>query len=116
LFDINTTHSYIHLHVIEWEFGLPWETPENPDEDQYAKFSPDNFIQHWKTPTLVIHGGKDFRVPESEGIAAFTALQRKGIPSKFLYFPDECHWILKPANSIKWYGTIFDWLEQYLKK
>jgi len=101
------------LFFPEWEFGLPWE--KKSVNDDYQKWSPDQYLQHWKTPTLIIHGGKDFRVPESEGIAAFTVLQRKGIPSKFLYFPDECHWILKPGNSIKWYQTIFDWLKTYLK-
>ena len=98
------------LFFSQWEFGLPWETPE-----VYDKNSPDNFVQNWKTPCLVIHGGKDFRVCETEGIATFTALQRKGIPSQFLYFPDENHWILKPLNSLKWYNSFFAWLDIYLK-
>lgn len=98
------------LFFSEYEFGLPWE-----QEDDYKKFSPASYVQHWNTPTLVIHGGKDYRVPETEGIATFTALQRRGIPSKFLYFPDENHWVLKPMNSIKWHDTIFAWLKQYLE-
>lgn len=94
----------------EWEFGYPWTNPE-----EYKKWSPEHFVANWQTPTLVIHGGKDFRVPETEGIATFTALQRKGIPSEFLYFPDECHWVLKPQNSVQWYSTVFAWLEKWLK-
>ena len=98
------------LVCAEWEFGLPWQ-----DEDGYKRFSPSTYVDKWKTPALVIHGGKDYRVPETEGIATFTALQRLGVPSKFLYFPDENHWVLKPLNSIKWHYTIFDWLQQWLK-
>jgi dipeptidyl aminopeptidase/acylaminoacyl peptidase len=63
----------------------------------------------------VIHGALDFRVPESEGMQLFTALQRQGVPSEFLYFPDEGHWVLKPANSELWHATVFDWLARYLK-
>ena len=98
------------LFFSEWEFGLPWV-----NRDDYTRFSPATYVDQWSTPTLVIHGGKDFRVPETEGIATFTALQRRGIPSKFLYFPDENHWVLKPMNSIKWHNTIFSWLQQWLK-
>lgn len=98
------------LFFPEWEFGTPWENPQ-----EYLKQSPDSFVQNWKTPCLVIHGGKDFRVCETEGISCFTALQRKGIDSKFLYFPDENHWILKPLNSLKWYNTVFSWLDSYLR-
>jgi dipeptidyl aminopeptidase/acylaminoacyl peptidase len=64
---------------------------------------------------LVIHGGKDFRVVETAGMSTFTALQRKGIPSKFLYFPDENHWVLKPQNSILWHETVMAWLDEWLK-
>ena len=95
----------------EWEHGgTPWENPEG-----FTKHNPIDFVQHWKTPTLVIHGAKDFRVVETGGFATFTALQRMGIPSRFLYFPDENHWILKPANSILWHDTVLDWLDQWTK-
>ena len=70
---------------------------------------------NWKTPTLVVHGGQDFRVVETQGIATFTALQRRGIPPKFLHFPDENHWVLKPANSILWHETVLDWLDRWTK-
>lgn len=100
---------YIDVCVVEWEFGTPWENPE-----EYAKQSPDSYLKAWKTPTLVVHGGKDFRVCETEGIATFTALQRRGIPSEFLYFPNECHWVLQPKNSRQWYTHVFRWLERWL--
>jgi len=93
----------------EWEHGIPWET------ENFDKFSPHKYAKNFKTPTLIIHNELDFRVPPTEGMQLFTTLQRKGIPSKFLYFPDEGHWVLKPANSELWHKTIFDWLAEYLK-
>ncbi len=95
----------------EWEHGGP--AFRNPGG--YTKDSPLNYVQNWKTPMLVIHGGKDYRVVDSQGISTFTLLQRKGIPSKLLYFPNENHWVLKPANSIQWHETVLDWLNQWLK-
>jgi dipeptidyl aminopeptidase/acylaminoacyl peptidase len=96
----------------EWEHrGTPWDNPKG-----YEKVNPIEFVKNWKTPTLVVHGMKDFRIPYSEGLAAFTVLQRKGIPSKLLVFPDENHWVLKPANSILWHETVLGWLDQWLKK
>jgi dipeptidyl aminopeptidase/acylaminoacyl peptidase len=95
----------------EWEHGgTPWENPEG-----FTRHNPIDYVQNWKTPTLVIHGAKDFRVVETGGFATFTALQRKGIPSRFLYFPDENHWILKPANSILWHDSVLGWLDQWTK-
>lgn len=77
--------------------------------------SPHKYVQNWDTPMLVIHGGKDFRVPESEGMQAFQAAQLRGIPSKFLYFPDEGHWVNSPQNSILWQREFFGWLDKWLK-
>ena len=95
----------------EWEHGgTPWESPAG-----YAKHNPVDFVKNWKTPTLVVHGGQDFRVVETGGMATFTALQRKGVPSRFLYFPDENHWVLKPHNSIQWHDTVLDWLDRWTK-
>lgn len=94
----------------EWDHGIPWENPE------FEKFSPHRFAKNFKTPNLVIHNELDFRVPIGQGLSLFTTLQRKGIPSKLLYFPDEGHWVLKPQNSELWHKTIFEWLEGYLKK
>ena len=96
----------------EWDHGgTPWDKPK-----EYAKFSPHTYANKFSTPHLIIHGAKDFRVPETEAFQLFTALQRKGIPSKFLYFPDENHWVSKPANSKLWHETVFDWLKTYLHK
>jgi dipeptidyl aminopeptidase/acylaminoacyl peptidase len=94
----------------EWEHGKPWEATGQ------EKFSPHKYAANFKTPMLVIHGELDFRVPVSEGLQVFTALQRQGVPSKLLLFPDEGHWVLKPANSELWHQTIFAWLAEYLKK
>lgn len=93
----------------EWEHGIPWENPD------FNRFSPHRFAAKFATPMLIIHNDLDFRVPISEGMQAFTTLQRKGIPSKLLMFPDEGHWVLKPLNSELWHKTIFDWLAAYLK-
>jgi dipeptidyl aminopeptidase/acylaminoacyl peptidase len=86
-----------------------WEKPE-----AFAKVSPHTYAANFKTPTLVIHGQQDQRVPVNHGIELFNVLQTKGIPSKLLYFPDENHWILKPQNSLYWYQTVKDWLAQYV--
>jgi dipeptidyl aminopeptidase/acylaminoacyl peptidase len=96
----------------EWEHGgTPWENPES-----YARHNPVDLVKNWKTPTLVIHGALDFRVVETGGFGTFTALQRKGIPSKMLHFPDENHWVLKPANSVLWHDTVLDWLDLWTKR
>jgi dipeptidyl aminopeptidase/acylaminoacyl peptidase len=93
----------------EWEHGgPPWEKPEG-----YAKHNPIDHVAKWKTPMLVVHGGRDYRVVDTQGMSTFTTLQRKGIPSRFLYFPDENHWVLKPANSILWHETVLGWLDQW---
>jgi dipeptidyl aminopeptidase/acylaminoacyl peptidase len=95
----------------EFEFGgTPWDHPE-----LYEKWSPHRFVKNFATPTLVSHGELDYRVPITEGLQLFTALQRRGIPSKLLYFPDEGHWVLKPQNSKLWYQTAGDWFDQWLK-
>ncbi len=88
--------------------------PEYQSPAAYAKFNPVDFVARWKTPTLVIHGAQDFRVPDSQGLAVFTALQRRGVPSELLYFPNENHWVLKPADSIEWYDTVLQWLNRWL--
>jgi dipeptidyl aminopeptidase/acylaminoacyl peptidase len=96
----------------EWEHkGTPWDKPE-----EFEKFSPAAFVKNWKTPTLVVHGGMDYRIPDSHGIAAFTALQRRGIPSRFLQFPDENHWVLKPQNSKLWHTEVLAWIDRFTKK
>lgn len=95
----------------EWDHtGTPWDNPEG-----YEKHNPVNYVSKWKTPMLVIHGATDFRVVETQGFATFTALQRRGIPCKLLYFPDETHFVAKPHNSILWHETVIGWLNQWLK-
>ncbi len=95
----------------EWEQGGPyWMNPE-----QHEKHNPALFVSKWKTPMLVVQGQLDYRIPVEQGLSAFTALQRREIPSKFLYFPDENHWVLKPGNSILWHETVLAWLDQWLK-
>jgi dipeptidyl aminopeptidase/acylaminoacyl peptidase len=95
----------------EWEQGGPyWQNPEG-----YEKFNPVNYVERWKTPMLVVHSALDFRIPVTQGLATFTALQRRGIPSKLLVFPDENHWVLKPGNSILWHQTVLDWLDRWTR-
>jgi dipeptidyl aminopeptidase/acylaminoacyl peptidase len=99
------------LHFPEWEFGgPPWEQPE-----VYNRYSPVFYAKNFKTPMLITHGELDFRVPITEGEQMFTALQRQGVPSKMLRFPDEGHWILKPKNAALWYRTMLEWCAGYLK-
>jgi dipeptidyl aminopeptidase/acylaminoacyl peptidase len=96
----------------EWEFrGTPYTNRE-----LYRKWSPHLFATNFKTPTLVIHGQLDYRLDVSEGFQLFTTLQRLGVPSKMLYFPDEGHWVLKPQNSQLWYKTVNDWVDQWVGK
>jgi dipeptidyl aminopeptidase/acylaminoacyl peptidase len=96
-----------------WDMKGPyWQEPKPVS---YTKFSPHNFVKNWDTPMLVIHNDKDFRVPLTEGLQAFTAAQLKNVPSRFLYFPDEGHWVLRPQNSVLWNRVFFDWLGRYLK-
>ena len=99
------------LWFTEWENGGPYYlTPKI-----HEKFNPADHVTKWRTPMLVIHGALDYRVPYSQGLATFTALQRQGIPSRFVFFPDENHWILKPANSLRWHSEVLNWLDQHLK-
>ena len=99
------------LWFVEWEFkGTPWSNPA-----MYQRWSPHMYAQNFNTPTLVTAGELDYRVPYGESLQLFTALQRKGVDSKLLIFPDEGHWILKPQNSELWYRTVLDWFDKYLK-
>jgi dipeptidyl aminopeptidase/acylaminoacyl peptidase len=90
--------------------GTPWQVPA-----AYQKHNPANLVGNWRTPILVIHGGRDFRVVETQGLASFTAAQRMGVPSEFLHFPDENHWVLKPANSIQWHETVLAWIDRWTR-
>jgi len=95
-----------------WEFrGMPWENPE-----VYEKWSPSYFVKEFKTPTLVLHGELDYRVPVGQGMQLFTGLQMQKVPSKMVLFPDEGHWIGKPQNTVLWYQTFLDWVGEWTKK
>ncbi len=95
----------------EWEFkGTPWT-----NKPMYERWSPHNFVSNFKTPILIITNALDYRVPEGEGLQMFTAVQRMGVESKLVDFPDEGHWVLKPANSAFWYNTVIGWLDKHLK-
>ena len=93
----------------EWEHGgTPWENPEG-----YRKHSPVNHVENWKTPELVIHGALDYRVVDTQGLATFNALQRLGVPSRLLYYPDENHWVLQPLNSLQWHDVVLEWMDRW---
>ena len=102
------------LFFVNWDMGGPyWRSDEL--QERYNEFSPHRFIGKWDTPLLIIHGEKDFRVPVTQGMEAFTAAQVQGIPSRFLYFPDEGHWVQKPQNSVLWQRVFYEWLDQHCK-
>jgi dipeptidyl aminopeptidase/acylaminoacyl peptidase len=102
-------YSTEELWFEEWEHeGSAFAAPQN-----FERFNPADHVADWAVPMLVIHGAQDFRVPLDQGIAAFTALQRRGIPSEFLYFPDENHWVLKPQDVVRWHQEVEAWLKRW---
>ncbi|KAK0525655.1 Dipeptidyl-peptidase 5 [Tilletia horrida] len=104
-----TFYSTDELWFPEAEFGgVPWDVPAN-----YARFNPQAHVANWNTPQLIIHGGRDYRLTESEGLSAFNALQRRGVPSRLLFFPEENHWVLEPRNSLRWHQEVIGWLSKY---
>jgi dipeptidyl aminopeptidase/acylaminoacyl peptidase len=112
VFDLRSMYGATEeLWFPEWEQqGAPWTNP-----DQYTKWSPSYFVKNFKTPTLVVHGERDFRVPLEQGLQLFTALQRMNVPSKLLVFPDEDHFVSKPLNAELWWKTVLEWLGSHLK-
>ena len=99
--------------IPEFDLGGPyWDSPR---PESYDLFSPHRFVQNWDTPMLIIGGQLDFRVPVTESMQAFTALRAQGIDGRFLYFPEEGHWILSPQNGLLWHREFFGWLDRYLK-
>ena len=98
----------------EWEFGGPYFDPAAART--YERWNPVNFVQNWRTPMLVFHGENDFRIPYSQALGVFNALQRRNIPSRLVIFPDENHWVLKPQNSIQWYREVHGWLDRWLRR
>ncbi len=115
VFDLTSKYGTTEeLWFPDWEFGgPPWK--DEATTKRYREQSPSTYVPEFKTPTLVIHGALDFRVPEAQGLGMFTALQRRGVPSRYLYFPDEGHWILKAGNREVWWKEMHGWLAKYLK-
>ena len=93
--------------------GFAWDKPK---PKSYTTFSPHLYVDKWDAPILIITGANDFRIPYTESLQAFNAAQLRGVPSKLLFYPDECHWVLKPQNSILWQREFFGWLDKWLKK
>ncbi len=112
LFDLESMfYQTEELWFPEWELGgTPYEKPEG-----YARWTPKAHVSKWKTPMLVIHGGKDYRVTDAQGMATFTALQRRGVPSRLLHFEQENHWVLKPQNSLRWHQEVLAWIARWTK-
>jgi dipeptidyl aminopeptidase/acylaminoacyl peptidase len=94
----------------EWEHGGTYWTAS----EGFERHNPAQHVDKWQTPMLVVHGANDYRIPDTQAMATFTALQRKGVASEFLYFPDENHWVLRPSNSIQWHEEVHDWLDRWL--
>ncbi|TMM48219.1 alpha/beta hydrolase family protein [Qipengyuania marisflavi] len=112
LFDMRSFYfTTEELWFPRWDFGGGYAEAAA----EYEKWNPVNHIDAWKTPMLVVTGEKDFRVPYTQGLASFTVLQEKRIPSQLLVFPGENHWVLSPKNSLQWHQTVFSWLDRWLK-
>ena len=113
IFDLRSmAYSTEELWFTEWENGgVPWE-----NQATIERFNPVNHVQNWKTPMLVVQGGCDYRVPTEQSLSTFNALQRREIPSQFLYFDDENHWVLKPRNAVQWHGAMQAWLDRWTKE
>ena len=110
--EVSAYYDTEELWFPEWEHGgVPWDKHEG-----YVKHTPIDLVKNWKTPTLVIHGALDFRIPDTQGMSTFTALQRKGVPSRFIDFPDENHWVVKPQNSKLWHDEVLGWLDKWTAK
>lgn len=115
LFDLESWYlTTEEMFFANYDLGGPFWEEENKED--YARFDPKDYIQNWDTPILVIHGGKDFRVPENQGMEAFNAAKLRGVEARFLYFPNEGHWILSPQNGLVWHDQFFGWLDDHLKK
>lgn len=103
------------MWFVNWDLGGPFWEKNNLKAQKSYTFSPHKFVQNWDTPILIVHGEKDFRIAYTQGMQAFNAAILRGIPAKFLFFPDENHWVLKPQNGILWQRVFFEWLDKWLK-
>ncbi len=112
LFDMKSWYGTTEeLFFANWDLGAPWD---QPTPKAYTEFNPSDYTQNWDTPIMIIQGGLDFRVPYEQGNQAFQTAQLKGIKSKFVYFPNENHWVLKPHNALVWQREFFSWLKETL--
>ena len=99
----------------QWDFGgAYWEKDNAVAQKTYTEFNPASFVEKWNTPILIFQGGIDFRVPIGQGQEAFQAAQLRGIKSRFVYFPEENHWVLKPQNALVWQKEFYKWLKETL--
>ncbi|MBK7171902.1 MAG: S9 family peptidase [Bacteroidales bacterium] len=103
------------MWFVNWDLGGPYWEKNNPKVAHSYANSPHNFVDKWDTPILIIEGENDYRIPFTQGMAAFNAAQLRGIPSKYLHFPEENHWVLKPQNSVLWQREFFNWLNKWLR-
>lgn len=116
VFDLKSMYGTTEeMFFVNWDIGGPyWDKNNTAAQKTYKEFNPINHVDKWNTPMLIMHGGIDYRVPIGQGQEAFQVLQQKGIKSRFVYFPDENHWILKPQNAIVWQNEFFKWLKETL--
>jgi len=115
VFDLESMYGATEeLFFVNHDLGGPYWKDASTKAD-YDRFSPNRYVGNWKTPLLVVHGQKDFRVPVTQGMEAFTAAQVQGVPSRFLYFPEEGHWVQQPQNGVLWHRVFFDWLDRTCK-
>jgi dipeptidyl aminopeptidase/acylaminoacyl peptidase len=114
MFDMKSWYlSTEELFFANWDLGGNFWS--DPVPKSFTEYDPINYVDKWNTPIMIIHGAKDFRVPYNQGMEAFQAAKLKGIPSRFLLFPDEGHWVLSPQNSMVWHTEFYRWLDTYLK-
>ncbi len=116
IFDLRSMYGTTEeMWFVNWDYGGPyWDSKNAAAQRSYQQFSPSNLVNKWNTPMLIFHGGKDYRVPEEQGLQAFQALQLKGIKSKLVYFPEENHWVLSAQNALVWQREFFNWLKETL--
>lgn len=117
VFDLRSMYGTTEeLFFVNWDIGGPyWEDDNEAAQKSYEEFNPINFVQNWDTPMLIFQGGKDYRVPDGQSLAAYQALQLLGVKSKLVYFPDENHWILTGQNAQIWHAEFYKWLEETLE-
>ena len=103
------------MWFVNWDLGGPyWKKNDQKVENSYAN-SPHKFVDKWDTPIMIIEGENDFRIPYTQGMAAYNAAKLRGIPARYLHFPEESHWVLRPQNSVLWQREFFSWLDKWLK-